>query len=497
MRRTVQIELNRVEGDLAIEVDLEGDVVADARCIGTLYRGFEQIMIGRAAIDATVITPRICGICSTAHLYAANLALEHAWRLEVPPLATLLRDFGHMIEILQSDLRQTFLFFTPDFVNPRYAHHPLQEKIGAAFAPFAGRLHRETLAATRKLLEIIALFGGQWPHSSWMVPGGVVSRPAAADMVAALAIIDATRKWFEAEALGGSLDDWLALADADALFAWDEAHADAGASLLSSFARDIGLQRAGIGAGEYLSYGARFAAEAGRPAGTLARAGEAVVPLDRDAITEDVSRAWYLGPAGGQPPGAGETVPNHPGHGDRYSWVKAPRYHGRVMQTGALAELLIAGDPLLGALERAEGGNAWLRQFARLRRAGLLLAELAAQARRILAAANQPHLNRVPMTHADGDGCGLLQTTRGALGHWVGIRDGKIARYQIIAPTTWNASPRDAAGRPGHWEATLIGTRLRDPDDPVEIGHIVRSHDPCLVCAVHMTATGRRLRIAD
>ncbi len=366
-RRTLDIDLNRVEGDLAIEVDIEDNVVVDARCIGTLYRGFEQIMLGRAAIDATVITPRVCGLCSTSHLYAATMALEHAWRIEVPPLATLMRDLGMMTEILQSDLRQSFLFFSVDFAAERYRKHPLYPQLAAEFTPFSGRLYRETLAITRKLLEIIALFGGQWPHSSWMVPGGL--------------------------------------------------H-----------------------------------------------------------------------------PAAGRTVPNYPGAGDKYSWVKAPRYRGQVMQTGALAEQVIAGEPLLCELLAAEQGNTWLRQFARLRRAGRLIVELRAQAQRILTATDREFLNPVSPRHdADGDGYGLLQAARGALGHWVSIRDGKIAHYQIITPTTWNASPRDSLGRPGYWEASLIGTRLADPDDPIEIGHIIRSHDPCFVCSVHMTDTGRRL----
>lgn len=83
-RVTVNIDLNRVEGDLEFQVDLEDGIVVDARCIGTLYRGFEQIMIGRAPRDALVITPRVCGICGTAHLYAATLALEQIANLTPP-----------------------------------------------------------------------------------------------------------------------------------------------------------------------------------------------------------------------------------------------------------------------------------------------------------------------------------------------------------------------------------------------------------------------------
>jgi hydrogenase large subunit len=82
--------------------------------------------------------------------------------------------------------------------------------------------------------------------------------------------------------------------------------------------------------------------------------------------------------------------------------------------------------------------------------------------------------------------------TRGALGHWLRIEDGRIAGYQIITPTAWNASPRDDAGQPGHWERSLVGLAVADPDDPIEIGQVIRAHDPCLVCTVHMLDSGRR-----
>jgi hydrogenase large subunit len=71
-----------------------------------------------------------------------------------------------------------------------------------------------------------------------------------------------------------------------------------------------------------------------------------------------------------------------------------------------------------------------------------------------------------------------------------------VERYQIVTPTAWNASPRDSAGEMGHWERSLIGLRVQDPDDPVEVGHLIRSHDPCLVCTVHFLESGRRLRLA-
>ncbi|MGE0013250.1 MAG: nickel-dependent hydrogenase large subunit, partial [Azoarcus sp.] len=83
-------------------------------------------------------------------------------------------------------------------------------------------------------------------------------------------------------------------------------------------------------------------------------------------------------------------------------------------------------------------------------------------------------------------GVGLIEAARGALGHWLVIRKGRIQRYQIIAPTTWNFSPRDARDQPGALEQALAGTPVGESDDmPLAVQHIVRSFDPCMVCTVH------------
>lgn len=503
-RIELAINLNRVEGDLEIALTLEDGVVAEARTVGTLYRGFEQIMVGRAPRDALVITPRVCGICGTAHLYSAVLALEHVWRMPAPPNATRIRNLCLIAEGVQNDLRQTFLFFAPDFCNPRYSGEPWFEALTEAFEPFRGSVYRETLAATRRVVEIIAHFGGQWPHSSYMTPGGVTTPADLRRLVACRAALDEAQRWYEERVIGAALDDWLALTSADAYFAWLEepAHARSALGLLSRVARSLGLHRAAAGAPDMLSYGAwcdpeRWGAPYESrllPGGFYDGQSGEIEPLDQALVNEHVRHSWFRPYDGGRHPFAGETIPQFQPGGDRYSWAKAPRYGDRVVQTGPLAELLIAGDALIASLHAAEGGNAWLRQFARVRR----IAHEFAYARRMLdeLARNlgEPHFfSPRKEQERDGEGYGLLMAARGALGHWVRIKDGVIEKYQIVTPTAWNASPRDSDGRPGHWEQSLVGVAVRDPDDPVEIGHIIRSHDPCLVCTVHMLETGRRI----
>jgi hydrogenase large subunit len=90
-----------------------------------------------------------------------------------------------------------------------------------------------------------------------------------------------------------------------------------------------------------------------------------------------------------------------------------------------------------------------------------------------------------PVKKLNTQGVGLTHAARGALGHWIKIENGKIANYQIISPTTWNGSPRDKDGNLGVWESALIGLKIKDIDNPMEMGHVIRSFDPCLVCTVH------------
>ncbi len=89
-------------------------------------------------------------------------------------------------------------------------------------------------------------------------------------------------------------------------------------------------------------------------------------------------------------------------------------------------------------------------------------------------------------------GAGYHEAPRGALGHWVHIKDGVIVNYQCVVPSTWNAGPRDAAGKRGPYEASLLGTPVAKPDQPLEILRTVHSFDPCMACGVHVVDVHKR-----
>jgi hydrogenase large subunit len=505
-RRTVNIDLNRVEGDLEFQLELEGNTVIDARCIGTLYRGFEQIMVGREPKDSLVITPRVCGICGTAHLYAAVQALEQLAHVPVTEHAALIRNLCLLAENTQSDLRQSFLFFMPDLCNARYAGLQQADALQRAFAPLQGSVVRGALEASRQLTGIVAQFGGQWPHSSYMLPGGVTTPATPRRLLACRDLVEKTIAWVEKDLLADTLDNWLAIPDAATLWQWlaVPACADSAMGLFIRTSRQIGLHQLGKGSTQMLSYGASQTDAETRQlrslAGVYLGQHNEIQPLDQRKINEHVRYSWFLDYPGGKHPWQGETIPHYQStpagqETGKYTWTKAPRYGTAVMQTGPLAERLVDGDALLTDLFRQEGDNTWLRQFARLHRACHSLLMMREILRQLPQKMDQAHLIDPEITHwPDGESYGLVQAARGALGHWLRVRDGKIEKYQIVTPTSWNASPRDSEGQHGHWEQSVIGVTLQDPDDPLEIGHIVRSHDPCLVCTVHFAQTRRKIR---
>ena len=214
------LPLNRVEGDLEVHFKIENGMVSQVRCVGNMYRGFENLLKGRAPLDGLVITPRICGICSTAHLKAAVKALDMIAEVQIPDDAIRVRNLTMMAEQLQNDLRHTFLLFTPDFAGPAYREHSLFEEAVKRYRPLKGHTVIQTIRETKKIIEIIAILGGQWPHSSFMVPGGVVSVPGQNDISQCRSLLANFRHWYERRILGCTLARWSDVRTPDDLDLW-------------------------------------------------------------------------------------------------------------------------------------------------------------------------------------------------------------------------------------------------------------------------------------
>jgi len=285
----------------------------------------------------------------------------------------------------------------------------------------------------------------------------------------------------------------------------------------------------GEGIGNFLACG-EFPDRAGNllfPAGIiLNRDLSRVHPVDQQKIAEYVTHSWYQysdGDGKGKHPWEGETMPNYTGPkppyqyldtDGKYTWMKAPRYEDKPMEVGPLARVLVAyasGQPRIKALvdgalkQLGIGPEALFSTLGRTAARGLETVVIAEQLTAWigeLAANMESGELRIhngerwdPSTWPkEAKGYGFHDAPRGTLGHWIHIVDGKIANYQAVVPSTWNCSPRDPKGQPGPYEASLIGTPIADPAQPIEILRTIHSFDPCMACGVHiLDASGREI----
>jgi hydrogenase large subunit len=484
----LKVPINRVEGDLRVRVKIEDDVVTDAWSSGIMYRGFENLLVGRGPLDGLVLTPRICGLCGTAHLTAAAQALEMIQGVTPPPAAVRLRNIAMAVEKIQSDMRHAFLMFAVDFTNNLYRQSPFFAEACARYEPLKGTTSVEAIRETRDLLQIIAIIGGQWPHSSYMIPGGITSIPTSGELLQCHYQLDHFRRWYENRVLGCSLEQWSQVNSAVELDRWIETNDRSEIGLLIRFCRHHGLDKIGRGYSNYISFGVPVAGGDDPELPQVSIAGFAqpagVENIDHEQIREYVDHSWYMDTDGARHPFQGETQPSATDQESRkYSWAKAPRYKDLPTETGPLAEAVIRKDPLITDLIRQFGPSVMLRQLARMVRPIILLKSIEHNLSRI-SEGDTFYTN--PGRIRNGQGFGMIEATRGGLGHWVTIRNGEISQYQVITPTTWNASPRDGNGLRGPWEEALVGTPIQTPNNPVELGHVIRSYDACLYCTVHM-----------
>lgn len=479
---------NRVEGDLEVLLDVREGAVQSARVNATMYRGFETLLQGKAPMDALVYVPRICGICSVSQSVAATYALRDA----AGPLAEPMPANGqHALNLmlacenLADHLTHFYLFFMPDFTREVYAPRAWHAAAQARFAPLQGLHARQATAARQRWFQLLGTLGGKWPHTQSIGPGGSARPIDLSERLRLLSWVHEMRQFLETTLFAAPLEAIASLDSEAALQQWWQADVpDAGdLRLFLTLAHDLQLERLGVGPGAAFSHGAYLQPDGAHllPGGVWQPGSQAVSPLQPQAITEDATHAWLQG---SQPlhPAQGHTQPDADKAG-AYTWNKAPRLAGQVMETGAVARQLCSGQPLVREAVQRSGLNVYTRVLARL----IELARVLPEMTRWLQALQpgQPWHAPCPLPD-EGEGAGLSEAARGALGHWLRIEQGQLAHYQIVAPTSWNFSPRDAQGQPGALEQALVGAPVLPAEDtPVAVQHIVRSFDPCMVCTVH------------
>jgi len=511
--RIVIDPLTRVEGHLKIEAVVEQGEVKEARSSGTLFRGIELILRGRDPRDAQRITQRICGVCPTSHSIAATLNLDSAFGIadKIPENGRLMRNlilgaahiadhilhFYHLAALDYVDIAQVAKYEDTNptlnsiksFIErgelgpflPRYeGDYRLKEDVNLQ----AVSHYVQAFDMRRKGQEMLTIFGGKMPHNAAIVPGGVTEVPTVDKIASFLWRLNELREFID----NVYIPDVLAVA---------QAYSD--------------YFEIGTGCGNFLSYGSYDLD--GKEADLtkrerLIKQGTTstdlkLAKLDPAKITEEVKHSWYADSTTGRKPTEGETIPQT-GKNGAYSWIKSPRYEGEVYEVGPLARVLVtyaSGNAEVkslvdSALAQLKASPSALFSVLGRHAARALETKLVADSMPgwLLSLKPGEPVYKAYEIPEEATGMGLVEAARGALGHWIEIKERKIANYQCVVPTTWNASPRDDKDQLGPMEQALMGAKVKDEANPIEIGRIVRSFDPCLACAVHViTPKGRSL----
>ena len=483
MSRTIVGPFNRVEGDLEVQIETAEGVVSNAWVVSPMYRGFEQILHGKDPRDALIYTPRICGICSVSQSIAAADALAHAGGIMRPKNGELALNLIHACENLADHFTHFYLFFMPDFAREIYRGEPWFDAVAERFKAVKGRAAADVMQARAEFMHLMGIMAGKWPHTLGIQPGGSTRGIEATEKVRLLSILSGFRRFLEQRLFGSPLEQMLEIDNQRQLDDWltagDPAESDF--RRLLQLSRDLQLDQLGKTDNRFMSYGV-YSLEGERTFRSGVWYQGKRSKLNSDCITEDISHSWMEGQAEPQHPYHGVTLPDADADSG-YTWCKAPRLDGQVVEVGALARQLIDGQPLINDLVTTGGSNVRNRMIARLLEIPRVLIEMEQWVRQLKP---KDHFCVGSELKRESEGFGLTEAARGSLGHWVRIKNGRILNYQIIAPTTWNFSPRDQNGIGGPLEQALIGAPVREGEkEPVAVQHIVRSFDPCMVCTVH------------
>ncbi len=515
MSRIIIDPITRIEGHLALEVEVEGGKVKDAWASGTLFRGFEIVLKNRDPRDAYHITQRICGVCPTSHAHTAALCLEDAAGIHPPDTGRLVRNMVEGAQFLHSHILWFYHLAALDFVDVVSAiqaetkdHYlkDVQARLrksveGGQLGPFANAYwghpayklppelnllavahYLEALDKQAQASHISAIFGGRMPMTMTTPAGGSVHIPTVDDLANLKPRLLEIQHWVEHV----YIPDVLAIAP-----------------------YYLDYAKVGVGPRNFLAWGVfddpSFDTKNRLlPSGIILDGILKAQEIDEKVVTEDVTHGWYKD---GRPthPSVGVTEPEFTTWDvdKKYTWAKAPRYGDRPMETGALARMVVAYakghpaaramiDQTLGAL--GVGGHPEVL-FS-------VVGRIAARAleTKIIADAmvqwSDEILENIKTGKKDAftqytlpdqaQGVGLWEAPRGALGHWNQIEAQRLSNYQVVTPTCWNISPRDVNGVKGPIEQALIGTPVADAKRPLEILRVAHSFDPCLACTVHV-----------
>lgn len=551
MGKIVTIDpITRIEGHLKIDVEIDKGKITNAWSSGQMFRGIELILQGRDPREAWMFTQRFCGVCTTVHAIASVRAVENALKMDIPLNAQLIRNLIMSAHSIHDHIVHFYHLSALDWVDVTQVLKADPKKASAlaqTLSPWKRNTVHEFQAVKDKVKAIVAsgqlgiFSNGYWGHKAMKLPPDV-NLIAVTHYLQALeyqrkindcvGLLGSKTPHIQNLAVGGvanaiNLDNETGLNMTRLLKVknfFDEVRDFVNQVYLIDVAAvgSFYLDWAGYGAGDmnYLAVpefptdekGTKFDMMGGTIFKGNIGGAKAIKnfndPYFRDNVEESIARSWYDGDWQ-KHPFEETTEPKYTGYdmNGKYSYVKAPRFQGKPMQVGPLAQVLTSfavGDKrtakfvnlTVDTIKAVSGKKIPLaalhstigRHAARAIRCAVIN-EMALEHWTMLVEnlgkGNTEYFNKPVFPKGEIQGFGFHEAPRGTLSHWVVIENGKIKNYQAVVPSTWNAGPRDAKGQKGPYEATLIGNPIADSKRPLEVLRTIHSFDPCLACAIH------------
>ena len=536
MKKIVIDPITRIEGHLRAEVEIDEEgIVKEAYVSGQLFRGIEIILKDRDPRDAGLLAGRICGVCTNSHFRAAVSSVENAYGIQAPQNGEIIRDLMSLALFIQDHVVHFYHLHLLDFVDitkALEADPKMTSKTGHLYCdePY-GNSHTHYVAVKDKLEKFVKsgrlgpFSNGYWGHSDYklspeesllLLSHYLEALKFQSNISKAIAIFGAKTPHPQTIVVGGitsvadmlnpqRLNDFIFIMK-DAKKFIDRAYLPDMKLLATAYREEI-KSGSGRSIGNFLSVGGYSFDKENQlfESGVIyAHDLDNIHSFDEHKITEEVERAWYKDDKPYYTDLNEDGTLKTANSDDKYSWIKAPRYDGKAMESGPLARVLIS----------YKQGNRFIKPFVEefLTFCDLELLDLSSTVGRNAARAiESAYLSeyifkfinslvenikyydtktwtqfRFETLANEAKGRSFFEVPRGVLSHFINIEDQKIQNYQVIAPTTWNASPKDSKDQRGPYEEALIGIKLHDPSQPLEVLKVLHSFDPCLACAVHI-----------
>ncbi len=450
--KTVDL-VERIEGEAKLVCSWEENKISDARIEFLNFRGFEYILKNKPILDALVYTPRICGICGQAHLFATVNLLENLYKnagIDIPltPKAKLLREIGLNIEIIDSHIKWFYMFIMPDIVK-------FSKKDLFDYKPLKGKNWLEALSCASETIKALAIIGGQWPHTSYMVPGGVVSDPSLIDLATMKNYIDLAISFFQKNLVSLDFDTYLSFNKTN-----DISKIGGNLKDFIDISFENGFELIGKSYDRHICLGESSLFEKGKINRRI------IHKLDFKKIFENSDFTF--------------NVDEEEQSKDAYGWAKSVKYDGKFYETGPLSRAIISNRKFLKDLHHNYQDSLFTRVIARMDELAYLLQntkELISKIDIDEQSYIKPKysLNEIKEVSASS----VVEACRGSLFHEATIKNGKIEKYDVITPTVWNLGPGNNDDL-GIAQNAIVGS------DSIEKAKIIlRSFDVCSVCTTH------------